>query len=161
MITYDKLDLRTVTAGIVVHGVNCQGKMGSGVALAIRQKWPSVYKAYKTYWEKNQNNRAGMLGFVLYVDTGAGLNLTGLQLYIANIFTQLYYGNDGAKYANPEAIEQGLSTVASLANQRSLPIYMPKIGCGLGGLDWETEVRPIVEKISAAFPNVAIHVCEL
>lgn len=160
MIHYENLDLTTVSAGIVAHGVNCQGKMGSGVALAIRQKWPSVYKAYRAYWEKNQRDKAGLLGFVLYVDTQEGIKAFGLELYVANIFTQLYYGRDGAKYANPEAIEQGLTTVAAFARQRKLLVYMPRIGCNLGGLDWETEVKPVAEKVAGLFPDIEFVVCD-
>lgn len=33
--------------GILVHGCNCKGVMGSGVAAAIRNRWPDVYKAYR------------------------------------------------------------------------------------------------------------------
>jgi len=160
MIHYETLDLTTIKMGIIAHGCNCQGKMGSGVAFALRQRFPIVYKAYRSYWEKNQKNKAGLLGFVLYVDTQEGVKAIGLELFVANIFTQLYYGRDGAKYANPEAIEQGLSTVASFARQRKLPIYMPKIGCNLGGLNWEEEVKPVVEKVAANFPDVEFFVCD-
>ena len=31
---------------IIVHGVNCQGKMNSGVAKAIREAFPVVYEEY-------------------------------------------------------------------------------------------------------------------
>lgn len=27
------------------------------------------------------------------------------------------------------------------------PIYLPKLGCGLGGLNWEREVRPVMDAI--------------
>lgn len=160
MIHYENLDLTTVKAGIIAHGVNCQGKMGSGVALALRNRFPGVYKAYRGFWEKNEKNRASLLGHVLFVDTLEGVKAIGLELIIDNIFTQLYYGHDGAKYANPEAIDQGLTTVVHLARQRGLPIYMPKIGCNLGGLDWETEVKPVVEKIAESYPDVEFFVCE-
>ena len=28
------------------HQVNCQGRMGSGIAKAIKEKWPVVYSEY-------------------------------------------------------------------------------------------------------------------
>lgn len=31
------------TTDIICHQVNCQGKMSSGVAKAIREKYPKVY----------------------------------------------------------------------------------------------------------------------
>lgn len=47
LVTYIVMDITTATRGIVVHGVNCQGVMGSGVALAIRTKWPQIFESYK------------------------------------------------------------------------------------------------------------------
>ena len=35
---------------------------------------------------------------------------------------------------------------------------MPKLGCGNGGLDWETQVKPLVEKYLKKSPiNVSIY----
>jgi len=48
-----------------------------------------------------------------------------------------------------------------VADWHDLPIYMPRIGCGLGGLDWDTEVGPIVEKINELYPRVEVFVCDL
>ena len=37
-------------------------------------------------------------------------------------------------------------------------IAMPKLGCGNGGLDWETQVKPLVEKYLKKSPiNVSIY----
>jgi len=161
MLHYEKLNLTTVKAGIVVHGCNCQGKMGSGIALAIRNRWPNVYQAYREYWSKNQKNKAGLLGFVQFVDTLEGVKAFGLELYVANLFSQLYYGHDGSRYANPEAIAQGLITIIEFARARQLSVYMPRIGCNLGGLNWDVDVKPIVEKLTAVNPDIDIFVCDL
>lgn len=40
-------DITTVEAlSILLHGVNCQGVMASGVAKAIAEKWPIVREHY-------------------------------------------------------------------------------------------------------------------
>ena len=39
-------DITNSKANYICHQVNCQGAMNSGVAKAIREKWPRVYKAY-------------------------------------------------------------------------------------------------------------------
>ena len=36
---------------IICHQVNCQGKMNSGIAKQIREKWPVVYKKYSELCE--------------------------------------------------------------------------------------------------------------
>lgn len=73
------------------------------------------------------------------------------DLYVCNLFTQKHYGNDGAKYADAEMIRIALKEVViyfhEFLNRADLPIYIPKIGCGLGGLDWDNEVRPVIENI--------------
>ncbi len=40
-------DLFSTKSNYICHQVNCQGKMGSGVAKQIRTKFPTVYKWYK------------------------------------------------------------------------------------------------------------------
>ena len=45
-------DICSVNSGIIVHGCNAQGVMGSGVAKAIRLKYPQVFEDYKNF--KNQ-----------------------------------------------------------------------------------------------------------
>src|SRR5258707_1003755 len=39
-------NLMNVTTGHIVHGCNAQGVMGSGVALAVKRKFPGAYDAY-------------------------------------------------------------------------------------------------------------------
>lgn len=150
-------DLTTVERGIIVHGCNCQGVMGSGVAKALRSKWPQIFTSYKRMCD-NCVSRNNLLGGVSMVQINS-------ELHIANAFTQLYYGKDGRKYADPEAIVTALSSVNGFAAGWAstfdvmMDIYLPKIGCGLGGLDWDTEVEPIVRDISSR-SGVQWFVCE-
>jgi len=46
-----KGDLLKVAEGVICHQVNCKGKMGSGLALAIKNMYPSVYQAYMGRFE--------------------------------------------------------------------------------------------------------------
>ena len=39
-------DITSVTSGIILHGTNAQKTYRSGVAGAIRNKWPAAYEAY-------------------------------------------------------------------------------------------------------------------
>lgn len=40
-------DLFETDAKFIVHQVNCMGRMGSGVALQVKEKYPHVYEEYK------------------------------------------------------------------------------------------------------------------
>ena len=127
-----KGDLLSATEGIIVHGCNCQGVMGSGVALAIKNKYPDAYYDYINYVsvETDTSTRGrNLLGEIQYTKVTD-------KLTIANAFTQQFYGKDGLKYASYSAVEDIMYRLKDFTSLDT-PIHMPKIGCGLGGLDWD------------------------
>lgn len=83
------------------------------------------------------------------------------SLIIANFYTQKKYGYDGKQYAIHEAIESGMRDVLEYNHLWGFPIYMPMIGCGLGGLSWDNDVEPIISKLSEQYPHVKIYVCDI
>jgi O-acetyl-ADP-ribose deacetylase (regulator of RNase III) len=138
-ISYVDINVRDVKRGIIAHGVNCQGVMGSGIALAIRDRWPEAYAAYHQYWVIN-GPPTQLLGDWLPVKLLR-------DLWVCHCFTQLTYGRTRKQYADTTAIEGALQPVFDLAEHLRLPVYLPRIGCGLGGLDWELNgVKLIVER---------------
>ncbi len=156
-IRYIKQDITTIDNGIIGHGVNCLGKMGSGVALAIKNKWPEVYNQYVQYCNVFAKQAEEKLGIVQTVDVGTA----DKPLVIANCFTQVNYGHDGKRYANKVAVEESLSNLVAFAANFHMPVYIPKIGCGLGGLNFEQDVQPILETLTSDYPAVTITVCEI
>jgi len=151
MIKHIKRNITTVECGVILQGVNTRGAMGSGVALAIMQKWPYVYESYKAHGIGNH-----LLGSTEFI-----LNSDHIGLVIVNGYTQTNYGNDGKRYADINAVEKCVAGAVEYAEAFDLPVYMPKIGCGLGGLSWETEVEPVIRKVSLDFPTVNIFICDL
>ena len=125
--------------------------MASGIAKTIRKKWPEVYQRFM-----ENPSGASMLGcaHVICVDHTN-------DLHIANMYTQIFYGYGGGKYADAEGIEMALRFVASTAHAYEIPVYMPRVGCGLGGLDWITDVQPRVLRVALEFPDIDIVVCDL
>jgi O-acetyl-ADP-ribose deacetylase (regulator of RNase III) len=132
-------DITTVTSGIIVHGVNCQGVMGSGVALAIRNKWPKVYTEYRDYCHDVEPT--DLLGECQVVTVAKGL-------WVANCFSQLNFGKDGKKYADIRQLRFSLGLAYEDAIRLRTEIHAPQIGAGLGGLDWD-EVLPIFEHLNS------------
>lgn len=137
MITYLKKDVRTISNGIIAHGVNINGVMGAGIAYAISQTFPCIIKPYADVCAKK-----AQIGSVLTVKCDE-------NLHICNIFTQELY-----KPASLDAIDSGLRTVVDLAWHRKLPLYTPKIGTLRGQRDWFTEVQPIFEGVASVYPDV-------
>lgn len=121
-----------VTEGIIVHQVNCQGVMGCGLALALRNKWPIVYIEYKEMVH-NAKTKSSLLGKTQLVKIRN-------NLYVANMFAQCRYGRD-KRYTDYEAF---MFCLVNLILKRTyyhlnLDIYFPyKIGCGNAGGNWNT-----------------------
>jgi O-acetyl-ADP-ribose deacetylase (regulator of RNase III) len=126
---------------IIVHGVNCQGAMNSGVARAIREKWPEVYQSYENYFITTP--RQTLLGSVNVVQIEP-------TLIVINGFTQEFYGKDEKQYVSYEALRLVFEKAARLQGWKKLyhQIYFPKIGAGLGGGDWNIISKIIEESLS-------------
>lgn len=157
MIEYLKKDITTVSEGVIAHGVNCQGAMGSGVAGALRRMYPQIFTRYKSICDLYTKNPDWMLGMVDVVDVNPESEPI---ILVANCFTQENYGRDSRRYADVEAVKRSINTAVQVAIGVGIPFYMPKIGCGLGGLSWETEIEPIVNEIADKY-NTTIYVCDL
>lgn len=136
MITVVDGDLMDSTEDIIAHSVNCMGVMGSGVALAIRNKYPDVYKSYKSLCDTVRCE--ALLSQVQICKTTDGKR-------VANLFGQLRYGTD-IRHTDYEVLGKTFHILASIAAPADLSIAMPYgIGCGRGGGDWAI-VYPMIEK---------------
>ena len=121
-------DITTVTSGLILHGVNCQGVMGSGVAKQLRAKYPDIYISYSEHIAFHSHRAYNLLGTTDICQVSP-------LLTIANMFTQLYYGRDSRQYVSYEALDACLFYI----QQWTIPtteIYVPYlVGAGLGGGD--------------------------
>lgn len=149
-INYIKGDLLSTTEGIIVHGCNAQGVMGSGVALAVRQKYPKAYLKYK---EEIQRGFLG-LGDVQIVKVCEGL-------FVCNAITQEFYGREKKLYVSYEAIRETFWSVFSVARRNEYSVNIPKIGAGLGGGDWERILQIIKESADEQCYTGVLNVYEL
>lgn len=129
-------DLLEVKKGLICHQVNCQRKMGKGLALAIRNKYPIVYKEY-TGLEK------------MYLGLCQPVKIND-DLYVANLFAQHNYGT-GLK-TNYDALTACLREAICLVKYHKLEsINIPyNLGCGLAGGDWSI-VSNIISKLESQF----------
>ena len=92
MVTVVKGDLLDAKETIIAHQVNCQKKMNSGVAKAIREKYPVVFDRYCKTEPK--------FGFVDFISVGDRIH------YIANMYAQDRYGYDGKQYTDYESFRK-------------------------------------------------------
>ena len=145
MIKYIKGDVTKADFSILVHGCNAQGKMASGVAKCIADKWPIVKQSYEE-WHMDclvssfYNDSRSMLGELQFVLIDSPCK------YVVNAITQQYYGYDGEKYVSYDAIDRCMKELNyRIMHEREglkPKIVMPKIGSERGGGDWN-----VIEKI--------------
>ena len=131
MIRYEESDLLTVESGVIVHGCNAQGVMGSGVAKALRDKYPSIYEPYRALCNDVGLCKEHILGRYVSVRVLS-------PLLVVNAITQLHYGRDGIKYVSYDAVHDAFKRLSRYHDT----MHIPKIGAGLGGGDWN-----IIERI--------------
>lgn len=130
-INYINGDLLSVTEGIIMHGCNAQGVMGSGVALAIKHRYPKCFTAYT-----NQDRTLGSVAWYIHSN----------GLLIANAITQQFYGRAPKRYVSYDAVERSFTDVIVKAIDDGIfTVNLPKIGAGLGNGDWEI-ISTIVER---------------
>ena len=143
-IIYRKGNLLNAPEFVISHGCNAMGAMNSGVAKAIRNKWPLAYQAYRHHYE----SRNGLFpGEVIWAPVGGKI--------IANCITQCKFGRDGKQYTEYQAIRECMQEINKF-EKKELGLALPLIGAGLGGGDWEVIAEIIQEEITHVDPVVYI-----
>lgn len=125
---------------IVVQQVNCIGVMGAGIAKAIRQDITDTdYAKYQNICKSNSPK--DLLGKVTLIPSKS----RSYRVY-ANVFAQASIGTDKIR-TDYQALETELAKINNLAKDKNYKVIIPeKIGCGLGGGDWNV-VHSIITKV--------------
>lgn len=136
-LAYVEGELFQTHAKYICHQVNCQARMGSGVAKQVRAKYPEVYNAYVGFCNEERN----AFGQTQFVQANDGK-------VVVNMFAQSNYGYDGKLYTDYTAFQSCLKRI-KLTVPAGETIAMPfKIGCGLGGGDWNVILGLIQKELS-------------
>lgn len=142
MITYVVGDLFQSPAKVLVNPVNTVGVMGAGIAADFKSYYPEMFTQYQALCTQEQ------------------LELGKLWLYktphkwILNFPTKQHWRSQ----ATVDGIVAGLQKfAATYAEQGLTSVSFPLIGTGNGKLDWETEVRPLMEAYLGPLP-IAVYI---
>lgn len=136
MIEYRKGDLLDVSSGVIIHGCNSHGVMGSGVALALKNKYPACFEIYRMSCDERKNDETLLGDSIIYVASDT--------LEIANMITQKDFGTQ-KRQVNYGAVAEGFSILHDNYDL-DREFNFPKIGAGLGGGDWEV-ISEIIEYV--------------
>jgi O-acetyl-ADP-ribose deacetylase (regulator of RNase III) len=146
-------------ADIICHQVNCRGAMNSGVAKAIRQRWPEVYTEYHQCakdidigFGDMQLSWEHMLGHIQVVYLGEE---NGHSKGVINMFAQEGYGYDGRRYTSYDAFWSCLGEIKKYINPEKTIAFPARIGCVRGGANWNVILTMISEVLGEDY-NVEI-----
>jgi len=144
MIKYSQTTVFNVSAQTLVNTVNCVGVMGAGIALEFKLRYPEMYQDYVKQCKKGQV-QVGHLNFYQGEE----------QPGIINFPTKKHW-----KYpSHLNWIESGLRYfLENYQNWCIKSIAFPKLGCDLGGLEWE-EVNKIMQKYLSKAEDLEIIIC--
>lgn len=147
MINKIEQDILEITEGIICHQVNCQGVMGAGIALKIKDKYPLAYRHYFSNVKTNPIH-ANPLGHCLIS------SIYGLK--IAHIFGQDLYGRD-KQYTDYKAVQTAFQELAAWNKVENLAIFIPEnMGCRNAGGDWKIYLDIIKETLD----GFDVFICE-
>lgn len=138
MVKEIKGDLLTSGVDVICHQVNCQGKMGSGIAKSIRDQFPQVYKEYSLLCVMTKaEDLLGEIQPVVLDDT---------KLIVVNMFGQLNFGYDGRRYTSYDAMWSCLNRIKAYIPKDKKIGFPARIGCVRGGANWEV-VKKMIEEV--------------
>lgn len=136
MIVYKHGNLLDSSAEVIVNPVNCVGVMGKGLALAFKEKFgEQLVGPYK---------KACALGTLRPGTPQSPIQLPTGQKCI-NFPTKSHWRDP----SRIEWIEEGLIKLRFIIeSEKILSIGIPRLGCGLGGLDWDQVHKLICQYLS-------------
>ena len=147
MLEFDPaLDLATDEARLLVNTTNTRGRMGKGVALVMKTRFPEIMPAY----ERACANGTHAPGTIQLIRTGSGQTVLNMATKDA-----IY------EPSRPDWVGSGLVYLNRILTERAelFPtVAMPLPGCGNGGLDPAIVSRMLSAYLEVSSGQVAIRV---
>ena len=115
------------------QGCNCAGAMDAGVAAQFKKRWPRMFEEYAA---RCADGRFHLGDVAVWSEDEVAVYSLAIQEH-------------WKKKAQLAALARGLRRMVSLAEHAGLErVGLPRIGAGLGGLDWP-RVKSALEEVGA------------
>lgn len=124
-------------AATIAHGVAPNDDFHHGLALQLRERMPAMYKAFRHECQTKHPKPGSLWGW-----------LSADGHHIVSLYTQngSYNHDNRHKPATLSHVNHALHVLRALVQKNKVTsLALPRLACGLGGLDWE-DVRPVIEK---------------
>ncbi len=134
-------DILLSKAAAIAHGVAPNDDFHHGLALALRERWPAMYRDFRHHCHQSHPKPG-----TLWTWSGPG------PVRIVNLFTQESAPTHGGKpgRATTAHVNHCLRELHHLVETEKLAsLALPRLATGVGGLRWE-EVEPLIRTQLAA-----------
>ena len=137
VITYVVGSLFQSPAQVLVNTVNTVGVMGKGIAKEFKRIYPDMFRQYQALCEA----RRFSVGQLWLYKTP--------HKWILNFPTKQHWRQP----SRVEYIEVGLQKFVDTYSARGITsVAFPALGCGNGELNWDSQVRPVMERYLNKLP---------
>lgn len=123
-------DMLTSTADVWVIPTNTYGVMGAGLAQQFKEQHPSVYNAYRARCLRHRPLPTEP--FTLKQDN--------------RLFVMFHTKEHWRRPSHLPWIDHNLRWLASVVSGTGTSVALPPVGCGLGGLDLDRDIRPLMDR---------------
>ena len=130
-------DILLSSAKAIAHGVSPNDDFHQGLALQLRERMPALYKDFRHFCQ-TKHPKPG--------EQWTWMSADGVR--IVNLFTQEGAYDHGSKpgRASLSNVNHALHALRTLAQKEQFAsIVLPRLGCGVGALNWD-DVKPLIEK---------------
>jgi O-acetyl-ADP-ribose deacetylase (regulator of RNase III) len=130
-------DILLTTAGAIAHGVAPNDNFKQGLALALREQWPGMYKDFRHYCQ------------TYHPKPGSAWSWKGPNSpVIINLFTQEAPTSDQDRpgKASLPNVNHALQALKQQLHEHQVKsLALPRLATGVGGLEWD-KVSPLLHQ---------------
>lgn len=130
-------DLLLSNAQVIAHGIAPNDNFAQGLALSLREQWPSLYKDFRHFCQTQHPKEGTIWSW-----------MSSEGKVIVNLFTQegAYHHGEKPGRASTKHVHHALTELRKLIDSESFTsVAVPKVATGVGGLSWE-EVYPLIQQ---------------
>ncbi|MBL8751199.1 MAG: macro domain-containing protein [Planctomycetes bacterium] len=132
-------DLLLSKAHAIVHGIAPGDDWKTGLARALREACPALYKDFRHFCRQEAPKPGGLWAW-------EGVDPNGRHVRIVSLFTQEPPAHEGGHpgRAKTEHVNHALHELKKLAEREKFTsLALPRLATGVGGLEWQ-HVEPLV-----------------
>jgi O-acetyl-ADP-ribose deacetylase (regulator of RNase III) len=136
-------DILLTDAQAIAHGVAPGDHFETGLALELRERWPSMVKDFRHYCHSNHVKTGDA-----WLWAGAAENGEGRKI-IVNLMTQESAENTRGNHPGPAtatSVSHALKALRKIVEKEDIKsVALPRLATGIGHMHWN-EIEPLIEQ---------------